>query len=218
MADGGAPVTGETSGTDSTGSDSTATDSATGHVETIAENLLTPTEWAHLSKRDQRLMRAMLARIVERSAIGQASADELMAARTLGERVADRVAGFGGSWTFILLFIGFLAAWALVNTVVLVTRAFDPYPFIFLNLLLSMLAALQAPVIMLSQNRQAQRDRLAAQNDYEVNLKAEAEIRELHEKLDALRAAQWSQLIAQQEEQIKLLSYLCGPEAKRSAE
>ncbi|QJR34171.1 DUF1003 domain-containing protein [Gemmatimonas groenlandica] len=129
---------------------------------------------------------------------------------TLGQRLADRIAVFGGSWTFILLFLAFLLAWAVLNTEILGPRnqAFDPYPYIFLNLFLSMLAALQAPVIMMSQNRQSQRDRLHAANDYAVNLKAEIEIRELHEKLDALRERDWAALAAQQQQQIDMLTHL----------
>jgi uncharacterized membrane protein len=110
------------------------------------------------------------------------------ARRTFGDRVADRVAGFGGSWTFILIFIGLLLAWVGLNTVA-VTRfggAFDSYPFIFLNLILSMVAALQAPIILMSQNRQAARDRIAAALDYEVNLKAELEVMALHDMIDGL--------------------------------
>jgi uncharacterized membrane protein len=104
---------------------------------------------------------------------------------TLGERVADRVASFGGSWTFIFLFLAAMAAWIGFNAS---AGEFDPYPFILLNLILSCLAALQAPVIMMSQNRQATKDRLEAQHDYEVNLKAEMEIIALHAKLDDLLA------------------------------
>ncbi|WP_294330516.1 DUF1003 domain-containing protein [uncultured Sphingomonas sp.] len=107
---------------------------------------------------------------------------------TFGERLADRVAAVGGSWGFILGFGLFLAVWAVLNTVVLAARAFDPFPFIFLNLMLSMLAALQAPIIMMSQNRQAAKDRLEARLDYETNLRAEAQIEELHAKIDALHA------------------------------
>ena len=108
---------------------------------------------------------------------------------TAGERIADRVASFGGSWTFILLFMGLLLAWCAIN-VLLLTKdtAFDPYPFIFLNLLLSMLAALQAPIIMMSQNRQSHKDRANARHDYEVNLKAELDIMALHDKIDELRS------------------------------
>lgn len=101
-----------------------------------------------------------------------------------GERLADSIARVGGSWSFILAFLAFLVVWCVVNTVVLMTRAFDPYPFIFLNLVLSMLAAIQAPIIMMSQNRQAERDRFEAAKDYEVNLKAELEVLSLHQKID----------------------------------
>jgi uncharacterized membrane protein len=105
---------------------------------------------------------------------------------TFGERLADKVAAIGGSWGFIIGFGLFLVAWAVLNTVVLATGAFDPFPFIFLNLMLSMLAALQAPIIMMSQNRQAAKDRLEARLDYETNLRSEAEIAALHEKIDLL--------------------------------
>ncbi|MFD1333316.1 DUF1003 domain-containing protein [Methylopila musalis] len=126
---------------------------------------------------------------------------------SFGERLADKVATFGGSWTFILLFCAFLVLWAIAN-IWLLTRPFDPYPFIFLNLMLSMLAALQAPVIMMSQNRQSAKDRHNAQLDYEVNLKAEIEIMALHEKLDRLRDENIVALLAKQQEQITLLTEL----------
>jgi uncharacterized membrane protein len=115
---------------------------------------------------------------------------------TFGERLADRVAAVGGSWSFIIGFSVFLVAWAIMNTVVLVRHAFDPFPFIFLNLMLSMLAALQAPIIMMSQNRQAAKDRLDARLDYETNLRSEAEITSLHEKIDLLLAMAGEQGIA----------------------
>ncbi|MCG7503512.1 DUF1003 domain-containing protein [Mesorhizobium retamae] len=120
---------------------------------------------------------------------------------TTGARVADAVARIGGSWSFIIAFIVFLVAWALLNSVLLAREAFDPYPYIFLNLVLSMLAAIQAPVIMMSQNRQAERDRAAAAHDYEVNLKSEIEIMALHEKLDELRH---SQIMAMRDEIARL--------------
>jgi uncharacterized membrane protein len=104
-----------------------------------------------------------------------------------GDRIADSIARVGGSWTFILGFIAFLVVWIAANAILIGRAAFDPYPFIFLNLVLSMIAALQAPVIMMSQNRQANRDRIDAGHDYEVNLKAEIDIMALHEKLDELR-------------------------------
>ena len=107
---------------------------------------------------------------------------------TFGERLADRVAAVGGSWSFIVGFSLFLIAWAILNTAVLAARAFDPFPFIFLNLMLSMLAALQAPIIMMSQNRQAAKDRLEDRLDYETNLRSEAEIASLHDKIDLLLA------------------------------
>jgi uncharacterized membrane protein len=131
-----------------------------------------------------------------------------LASRPLGERVADAVARLGGSWTFIGLCLGAMLAWTLVNTRVLGASAFDPYPFIFLNLLLSMVAALQAPVIMMSQNRQAAIDRQMAAHDYEVNLKAEIEIMALHEKMDAMRTEQLAAMLAKQQEQIELLTKL----------
>lgn len=126
---------------------------------------------------------------------------------TFGQRLADRVAVFGGSWTFIIAFGVVLAVWTGLN-LTLGREAFDPYPFIFLNLMLSMLAAIQAPIIMMSQNRQSQKDRLDAANDYQVNLKAEIEIMALHEKLDDLRDRQLCELIAQQQAQIDLLTRL----------
>lgn len=127
---------------------------------------------------------------------------------TFGQRLADKVAAFGGSWPFIILFMCVLAAWIALNTFILLQdkKPFDPYPFILLNLVLSMLAAIQAPLIMMSQNRQAAHDRQGAEHDYEVNLKAELEIMALHEKLDALREQQWNQLMeVQQEQMAKLL-------------
>jgi uncharacterized membrane protein len=106
---------------------------------------------------------------------------------TFGQRLADRVAAVGGSWTFIMGFSGFLIAYALLNTEVLREHAFDPFPYIFLNLMLSMLAAVQAPIIMMSQNRQAAKDRLEARLDYEINQKAEAQIGVLMAEITAMR-------------------------------
>lgn len=108
--------------------------------------------------------------------------------RTFGERLADRVAAVGGSWTFIVGFGLFLVVWAVLNSVVLVRHAFDPFPYIFLNLMLSMLASLQAPIIMMSQNRQAARDRIEARLDYEVNQRSEAQIGLLLEEMAVLQA------------------------------
>jgi len=125
---------------------------------------------------------------------------------TLGERLADKLASFGGSWAFLIVFGAFLSLWILMNSLVLLWRPVDPYPFILLNLVLSCLAAIQAPVIMMSQNRQEAKDRMRAQHDYQVNLKAELEIRQLHEKLDHLLSHQWERLVEIQEVQLELLS------------
>lgn len=125
---------------------------------------------------------------------------------TFGERLADKIATFGGSWAFLICFSAFLAVWILVNTVVMVKHPADPYPFILLNLMLSCLAAIQAPIIMMSQNRQEAKDRMRSENDYQVNLKAELEIRHLHEKIDHLLMHQWDRLAKIQEIQLDLLS------------
>ncbi|TGD59785.1 DUF1003 domain-containing protein [Flavobacterium humi] len=124
---------------------------------------------------------------------------------TFGQRIADKVAEFGGSWTFILSFVGFLVIWILTNVLFLVNKSFDPYPFILLNLILSCIAALQAPVIMMSQNRQEEKDRDRAKNDYMINLKSELEIRLLHEKIDHLIIQQEEALIQMQKQQIERL-------------
>lgn len=124
---------------------------------------------------------------------------------TFGQRLADGVASFGGSWTFLMGFGAVLATWVGIN-LLLAQTAPDPYPFIFLNLLLSMLAAAQAPIIMMSQNRQAAKDRLVTSHDYECNLKAEIEIMALHDKVDQLRNDDLRQLIVKQQEQIELLT------------
>jgi uncharacterized membrane protein len=124
---------------------------------------------------------------------------------TFGERLSDHIAEFGGSWKFLITFGAVLLVWIVVNGVLIVTHAFDPYPFILLNLILSCLAAVQAPIIMMSQNRAESRDRLRAENDYKVNLKAELEIRHLHEKLDHLLRRQYNRLFEIQQIQIELL-------------
>ncbi|MCC7477244.1 DUF1003 domain-containing protein [bacterium] len=111
-----------------------------------------------------------------------------------GERVADKMARIGGSWGFIFGFLLFLAAWITVNAALLAGRAFDPYPFILLNLALSMIAALQAPVIMMSQNRQERMDRLRSEHDFRINLRSELELRSLHAKVDRLMSHQWQEL------------------------
>ena len=124
---------------------------------------------------------------------------------TFGQRLSDRIATFGGSWRFIILFGAVLFAWIILNGILLLNRGFDPYPFILLNLILSCLAAIQAPIIMMSQNRAEARDRLRAENDYKINLKAELEIRHLHEKIDHLLRRQYNRLFEIQQIQIELL-------------
>ena len=134
--------------------------------------------------------------------------DEFEQKWTLGERLADRLAAFGGSWKFLIFFGIFLMLWIGMNSLVLFLRPPDPYPFILLNLVLSCLASIQAPVIMMSQNRQEAKDRLRAQHDYQVNLKAELEIRQLHDKIDHLLSHQWERLARIQEIQLDLLDEL----------
>jgi len=124
---------------------------------------------------------------------------------SFGQKLADKVAVFGGSWSFILLFVAFLLLWIVTNVFVLITKPFDPYPFIFLNLILSFIAALQAPVIMMSQNRQEEKDRARAKKDYMINLKAELEIRMLHEKIDHLILHQQQDLLEIQNIQVDML-------------
>jgi len=145
--------------------------------------------------------------ITERKHISKNTAIEK---KTFGQQAADAVAKFGGSWAFIILFGVVLVCWVILNSYILVNynKDFDPYPYILLNLFLSMLASIQAPIILMSQNRQAEKDRLNAEHDYEVNLKAELEIMLLHEKIDLLREEQWSELIAIQKEQLSLLGSL----------
>ena len=128
--------------------------------------------------------------------------------RSAGQWLADRVAAIGGSWAFVIGFFAFIAIWMIVNTVLLARGAFDRYPFILLNLLLSCLAAIQAPIIMMSQNRQEAKDRLRAENDFRVNLKAELEIRLLGERVDHLLNEHWRRLMEIQEIQVELMEQL----------
>jgi len=123
--------------------------------------------------------------------------------RTFGEKLSDKLAAFGGSWKFLIIFAFFILCWITMNSLVMLWRPVDPYPFILLNLVLSCLAAVQAPIIMMSQNRQEQKDRLRSQHDYQVNLKAELEIRLIHEKLDHLLLKQWQRLMEIQATQIE---------------
>lgn len=148
--------------------------------------------------------------IAERKHISRNTSIELDDTKSFGQRAADAVARFGGSWAFIILFAIVLITWVILNSYILIhyNKAFDPYPYILLNLFLSMLASIQAPIILMSQNRLAEKDRINAEHDYEVNLKAELEIMLLHEKVDLLREQQWGELLAIQKEQLKLLESL----------
>jgi uncharacterized membrane protein len=138
--------------------------------------------------------RRIIERVAKRLAVSRNVIAEHDTGLTFGERLADRVASFGGSWTFLISFAVVLLGWVALNSLLL-AKAFDPYPYILLNLFLSMLASIQAPVIMMSQNRQAVKDRLQAAQDYEVNLKAEIEIMALHEKLDEMRSKDLAELL-----------------------
>jgi uncharacterized membrane protein len=155
--------------------------------------------------------RHVLQSIRKKNIISRDTRREFFDSRTLGERLADGVAQFGGSWTFIIIFVCFLIVWIVLNSFLSLKwgkEGFDPYPYILLNLFLSMTAAVQAPLIMMSQNRQAAQDRLQAKNDYEVNLKAELEIQRLHEKLDELHKGEWQDLKELQERQLGFLERL----------
>ncbi len=161
-------------------------------------------ERGELSSLDQEVIRSLR----EHEILSSNVDEELEQNWSFGERLADKIADFGGSWTFLICFAVFLLIWVAINSLVLLWRPLDPYPFIFLNLILSCLAAVQAPVIMMSQNRQEAKDRVRAQHDYQINLKAELEIRHLHEKVDHLLSHQWERLVQIQELQLQLLSDL----------
>jgi uncharacterized membrane protein len=158
----------------------------------LAQQLL-KSGFDRFSERERRVITAIASRHHVTRNVNEALSER----HTLRERLSDQVARFGGSWTFITIFIGVLIAWVIINTIALprYLQPFDPYPYIFLNLILSMVAALQAPIILMSQNRQAMRDRLAAGLDYEVNLKAEIEIMALHDKMDQFRLGHLEELI-----------------------
>lgn len=143
--------------------------------------------------------------------------DEIEAESTMGQKIADQVASFGGSWTFIIIFFSFILIWMIINIWFLVSKPFDPFPFILLNLLLSCLAAIQAPIIMMSQNRQEQKDRQRGEHDYKINLKAELEIKLLSEKMDHLLVHQNKKLLEIQELQTDYLEDLMKEIKKRDA-
>lgn len=164
--------------------------------------------------------KGILERVLHRGKISRDTNEDFDSKQTLGQKIADKVASFGGSWTFIIIFVSFLAAWIVWNSYIFFNtpEAFDPYPYILMNLFLSMTAAIQAPIILMSQNRQSARDRLDATHDYEVNLKSELEIIGLHEKLDDLRDQKWSELIATQQKQIELLTKLLADSERRNSD
>ena len=134
---------------------------------------------------------------------------------TFGEKLSDKISAFGGSWKFINLFLLILVSWILLNTFILISHKFDPYPYILLNLVLSCIAAIQAPVIMMSQNRQESRDRMRSENDYKINLKSELEIRQLHLKMDHLLTSQWERMVEIQDIQISLMEELRKKDVKK---
>lgn len=172
---------------------------------------------AELSERERRIVEQAVAHKTISTDINETLAGE----SGFGGRLSDHIAAFGGSWNFIMLFGAGLAVWALLNSELLPRpQVFDPYPFVFLNLILSMLAAIQAPVILMSQNRQAQKDRLVASHDYEVNLKAEIEIMALHEKMDAMRESELLAILEKQQRQLELMERILaklGPAARGKA-
>jgi uncharacterized membrane protein len=171
------------------------------YVETLLED-----ERGELST----LERQVLDTIHEGGVVSQNPEDLIAERATFGTMLADRVASFGGSWTFILSFVGIVIVWMLLNVTGWLFRPFDVYPFILLNLALSCLAAIQAPLILMSQKRQEAKDRIRAENDYMVNLKAELEIRQLHEKIDHQLARQWERLAEIQKIQIEMLEEQSG--------
>ena len=156
------------------------------------------------------LEHAVVSKITRRGRVSKLVHQDFDSQMTFGERIADKVAQFGGSWRFIGIFAVIIIVWMGINTFLIAQHPFDPYPYILLNLVLSTLAAIQAPVIMMSQNRQAHKDRMQANQDYEINLMAEIEIRDLHDKLDSLRFKQWHELWHIQKRQIELLEHLCA--------
>jgi uncharacterized membrane protein len=156
-------------------------------VKLLAQRLLEK-DYSDIPARERRVIE----RVAKRIAVSRDPAD--IEQSTFGERLADRVASFGGSWPFLVIFAAILIGWVILN-LLLATKAFDPYPYILLNLFLSMLASIQAPIIMMSQNRQSAKDRIQATHDYEVNLKAEIEIMALHDKLDEIRTKDLAELI-----------------------
>ncbi len=160
------------------------------------------------------LKRQVAESLLQQETITKNSEKEFDAQATRGEKVADKVAAFGGSWTFITIFMVILFLWMAGNTTLVLSKPFDPYPYIFLNLVLSCLAAIQAPVIMMSQNRSEARDRMRGDNDYKTNLKAEIEIQIINEKLDKLLNDQWKHLLEIQQMQMEMIEELAKNRTK----
>jgi uncharacterized membrane protein len=185
------------------------------HLRTKYIHNLLKADKGELSTLEEQVMRSLKEEELLSKNINVEFDDKL----TLGQRFADKLADYAGSWRFIGLFMGILLLWIIINSIVIViSRPFDPYPFILLNLVLSCIAALQAPVIMMSQNRQEAKDRLRSEHDYMVNLKAELEIRNLHDKLDHLIVNQWQRLLEIQEIQVELMEELANKKSDEPAE
>jgi uncharacterized membrane protein len=174
------------------------------HVQEVLED-----EKGEISELEEEVVKS----IKDHELLSQNVSAEFESALTFGDRVADGVARFGGSWRFIIIFGGVMLVWILINSLVLLWRPFDPYPFILLNLALSCLAAVQAPIIMMSQNRQEAKDRVRAEHDYQVNLKAELEIRHLNQKMDMLLRHQWQRLLDIQQIQMDTIQELAQQRA-----
>ncbi|EMF0261659.1 DUF1003 domain-containing protein [Enterococcus hirae] len=172
------------------------------HFEYIKEKIIQD------QNETKKINQEMLEQLKNKQIISQNLNTTINQKATFGQKSADAIAKFGGSWPFIFLFVVILGSWILLNTLHFFGLSFDRYPFILLNLVLSCLAAIQAPIIMMSQNRQATRDRIAADHDYQTNLKAELEISLLHEKIDYLMSQQWQQMLELQQLQIELLTQL----------
>jgi uncharacterized membrane protein len=150
----------------------------------------------------------VIAALAKHEIVAQHADADYQEGLTFGEKLSDRIALFGGSWKFIIVFFGLLGSWIAFNSLLFLWAPFDPYPYILLNLILSCLASIQAPIIMMSQNRQEAKDRLRSEGDYRVNLKAELEIRHLHEKVDHLLKHQWERLVEIQKVQLEIMQEL----------
>ncbi len=154
------------------------------------------------------LEKDVIEKLIDYETISSDIEKEFASKFTFGERVSDKIASFGGSWKFIFIFGFILFIWIVINSYFLLSKPFDPFPFILLNLILSCIAAIQAPVIMMSQNRQESRDRKRAEADYKINLKSELELRQLHQKVDHLLVQQWERMVEIQELQLEVLEEL----------